>query len=313
MLVAQVALDSGIMSASTVTSAQAIIATINEWAATSPEFVSSAVWADDLKSEANYLEANWHFIDLPVEDEANPPPAPPPAPPAENVAWAVSEGSSTVRAAKSTLLDKSRQLRFMVHFVGDVHQPLHAASYFSEQFPSGDAGGNAWPITSPIASNLHSFWDSGAGQWSTDISRPLSPASQAQLKADAAALMTEHPASSFGTLVSAWPPMIWANESVELAATVAYTAPQAPTAIPDAYVTEAVALCRKQVALAGYRLATQIEYTLGQGQAAEPKVVAWAREAEAQLLAAARARRESAPTSRQQRQQHAHLRAGATA
>jgi hypothetical protein len=60
--------------------------------------------------------------------------------------------------------------------------------------------------------------------------------------------------------------------------------------------------------LAGYRLATQIEYTLGKGQAV-PKVAAWAREAEAQLLAAAHARRESAPASRQ----HTHLRAGATA
>jgi hypothetical protein len=308
MLVAQVAFDSGIMSASTVTSAQAIIAEINKYAPASNEFVSAAAWADDLKSEGNYLEANWHFIDLPVEDEANPPPTAPPNPPTENVAWAVSEGSSTVSSPKSTLLDKSRQLRFMIHFVGDVHQPLHAASYFSEQFPSGDAGGNAWPITSPIATNLHSFWDSGAGQWSTDIPRPLSPASQAQLKTEAAALMTEHPASSFGALVSAWPPGIWANESVELAATVAYTAPQAPTPVPDTYVTEAVALCRKQVALAGYRLATQIEYTLGKGQAV-PKVAAWAREAEAQLLAAAHARRESAPASRQ----HTHLRAGATA
>jgi hypothetical protein len=309
MLVAQVALDSGIMSASTIESAQAIIAEINKYFPNSPEFVTAGVWADDLKSEGNYLEANWHFIDLPVEDESNPPPEPPPAPPAENVAWAISEGSSTVRAAKSTLLDKSRQLRFMVHFVGDVHQPLHAASYFSEQFPDGDAGGNAWAITSSIAKNLHSFWDSGAGQWATDLPRPLSPASQAQLKTEAAALMSEHPASSFGSLVAAWPPTVWANESVELAATVAYTAPQAPTPIPDDYITEAVALCRKQVALAGYRLATQIEYTLGQGSSAEPKVVAWAREAEAQLLAAAHARRDGAPS----RQQHSRLRAGAAA
>ena len=311
MLVAQVALDSGIMSASTASAAQALIAEIASYYPGSPDFVTAAAWADDLKSESEYLEANWHFIDLPVVDAQSPPPAPAPAPPVENVAWAITEGSSTVRAAKSTLLDKSRQLRFMVHFIGDVHQPLHAASYFSEQFPDGDAGGNAWPIAGvTYATELHAFMDSGAGQWVTDLPRPLSPASRATLVADAAALIAEYPAASFAPgVVSAWPPTVWANESMDLAATVVYTAPQAPTPLPADYISTTTTLCRRQVALAGYRLATQVEYVLGAaraGSTAESRYVAWAREAEEQLLAAAHARRE--PAAR-----HPRLRAGAAA
>src|SRR6201999_2917367 len=45
-------------------------------------------------------------------------------------------------------------LRYLVHFVGDVHQPLHAVS-------DADLGGNCEHIDPPIgdAQNLHALWD----------------------------------------------------------------------------------------------------------------------------------------------------------
>ena len=298
------------MSAATIASAQALIKELNSYYPASPDFTQSAPWADDLKSQGAYEEANWHFIDIPVVDENAPPPAAPPSPPTENVAWALTEGSSTISSAKSTLLDKSRQLRFMVHFCGDIHQPLHAASYFSQQFPDGDAGGNAWPVAGVSYTNeLHAVMDSGAGLWVTDLPRPLSPADAATLQTDAAAIIAEHPRSdpTIAPLVSAWPPMKWANESVELAQSFVYTAPQAPTPLPAAWIEQAQALSRRQIAIAAYRLAYQVEYLLGAARrnSAEERLAAWAREAEEQLLDAQRARRE--PARRAQR-----LRAGAS-
>jgi hypothetical protein len=55
--------------------------------------------------------------------------------------------------------ERRRALKFVVHFVGDVHQPLHAAR-------AGDRGGSLAQVRVPTrtgerGSNLHAWWDSG--------------------------------------------------------------------------------------------------------------------------------------------------------
>lgn len=53
-------------------------------------------------------------------------------------------------------------LRLLLHFVGDLHQPLHGATLFDEIFPEGDRAGNFFPIYMGEAkTNLHAAWDSG--------------------------------------------------------------------------------------------------------------------------------------------------------
>ena len=295
MLTAQVALDSGIMSAATAASVQQITAEIAAYYPASPEFISSACWADDLKSSGAYQEAEFHYIDIPVESASSPPPAAPPAPNDMNVAWAIGEAHSTVYGKKSTLLDKSRQLRFITHFVGDVHQPLHAASYFSAQFPAGDAGGNAWPVAGVSYTNeLHAVWDSGAGQWVTDIVRPLNDTGKAWLSAFAASIMAAHPASdpSIAPLILETQPMAWANESNALAASFVYTAAQAPTPLSADYVTQAQAMSLRQIAIGGYRLATLLEYIFTSAE--DRRAAAWREEARKQLLEAAAAAADAA-------------------
>ena len=52
-------------------------------------------------------------------------------------------------------------LRLIIHYVGDVHQPLHAAALVDSKYPSGDQGGNAEKIPSKDGvSDLHFVWDS---------------------------------------------------------------------------------------------------------------------------------------------------------
>ena len=61
--------------------------------------------------------------------------------------------------------EKSTALRFLTHVVGDVHQPLHSAELYSEEFPKGDMGGNLFKINYIPDKNingLHKFFDSGA-------------------------------------------------------------------------------------------------------------------------------------------------------
>lgn len=60
----------------------------------------------------------------------------------------------------------------LLHFVGDLHQPLHCTALFNEQFlpPLGDRGGNDFKIkyTSEFNKNytqLHSLFDAVAGEY----------------------------------------------------------------------------------------------------------------------------------------------------
>lgn len=58
---------------------------------------------------------------------------------------------------------RSFALRLIIHYVGDLHQPLHAVAEVDSKYPSGDQGGNAESLPSICgAGNLHAVWDSVA-------------------------------------------------------------------------------------------------------------------------------------------------------
>lgn len=55
----------------------------------------------------------------------------------------------------------STGMRLLMHYTGDIHQPLHATSRLDKEYPAGDRGGNSFPVPSIMgAKNLHSVWDS---------------------------------------------------------------------------------------------------------------------------------------------------------
>lgn len=48
-----------------------------------------------------------------------------------------------------------------MHYVGDIHQPLHASTRVDSQYPNGDRGGNSFPVASKDGiKELHAVWDS---------------------------------------------------------------------------------------------------------------------------------------------------------
>ena len=54
----------------------------------------------------------------------------------------------------------------IIHYVGDVHQPLHSTALVDSEYPSGDRGGNSEHIPSiDGVSNLHAVWDSVLYTW----------------------------------------------------------------------------------------------------------------------------------------------------
>src|SRR5437867_3185221 len=62
---------------------------------------------------------------------------------------------------------KAYDLAWMLHLVGDVHQPLHMANQYGSMFQSpaqgNDAGGNGIPVQYAGYHELHGFWDGAPG------------------------------------------------------------------------------------------------------------------------------------------------------
>ena len=52
-------------------------------------------------------------------------------------------------------------LRLIIHYVGDIHQPLHCVNLVNSDYPEGDKGGNAFKLRYRYrVKNLHALWDS---------------------------------------------------------------------------------------------------------------------------------------------------------
>lgn len=65
---------------------------------------------------------------------------------------------------QTTTADKAVALCWILHIVGDIHQPLHAAALFAADFPEGDRGGNSFCVRiEGSVQRLHTFWDGALG------------------------------------------------------------------------------------------------------------------------------------------------------
>ena len=62
--------------------------------------------------------------------------------------------------------EKAIHLCWVMHLVGDIHQPLHCVSLYCEQFPNGDHGGNdsLYRLGGKRIIKLHPFWDELLGK-----------------------------------------------------------------------------------------------------------------------------------------------------
>lgn len=55
---------------------------------------------------------------------------------------------------------KSLALRLLIHYIGDIHQPLHSIVRVDENYPKGDLGGNSFRLPEHKGdTNLHAVWD----------------------------------------------------------------------------------------------------------------------------------------------------------
>jgi hypothetical protein len=220
------------------------------------DFVNASHWLDDLRSaEELYDKKNpqnfgdIHFVDTPFSDDGT---ALPPVP-ARNI---LTELNRSVDILKTSTDDNARAqaLRFIIHFVGDIHQPLHCATRVRKNQKDGDQGGNfVKDIT--VAKNLHSYWDGGLGTFPKQGPN-FAPPSLASVSTAVKRIVAANPASAAGiNLNDPTNFQSWANESFELAKTRAYDGMESGKPPTASYRKEGVKVANQRVAWGGYRLA----------------------------------------------------------
>lgn len=147
---------------------------------------------------------------------------------------------------------KSYDLVWLIHLVGDVHQPLHCATRISTTNPKGDLGGNLVVVAGP-SKELHAFWDGALGEGETRNFSTAAKVAAALPPADAS-LTSDDKVDD------------WAAESYALAKSAVYVDPVVaglgPFTLNSAYTTNAEQIARQRVALAGARLANLLKTAL---------------------------------------------------
>lgn len=223
------------------------------------DFVTAACWADDIRRDRRET-GHWHYIDIHFRQDGKPDTN---KPDPENAVWALDKFEKILADKSAPASDRADALRFVLHFVGDVHQPLHATSRDSDAMPGGDAGGNRFTIQAPDIyagdprppHNLHVIWDLGCGFLpSTRMSdRPLNAETRQEMQQLASQVEAAHPFSSLPQARNL-DPMTWAKESFQEDVKFVYSLPEGskPT---DTYMAEGQKICKLRLALAGYRLA----------------------------------------------------------
>src|SRR5438270_13657961 len=98
----------------------------------------AAHWPDDVRGTMP-ATADEHFVDKPFFTDGSPLPADLPKP--VNVIEALQATVATLQHGTSDA-EKTKALRFLIHYVGDIHQPLHCATRVTQAMPEGDRGGN---------------------------------------------------------------------------------------------------------------------------------------------------------------------------
>jgi hypothetical protein len=237
-------------------------------------FQQASIWPDILRDieeneRAKYHRSSWHYINMPVylEDSDE-----------QKLAGKLRHNMSLdfspplrqnlniIQALKGNLLvwndvdasdaDKAIALCWILHLVGDMHQPLHTVALFSKAYyPEGDRGGNSINVSwDPEPINLHAVWD-----WLPNRFENLEPGDMTVdlLRSDV----------SSATSVD-----LWLRRHAQLAKALVYTdqvkeqllAGFTEKKFPEIklsefYLSNGVLVAKEQVVLAGHRIAGFLE------------------------------------------------------
>jgi hypothetical protein len=226
------------------------------------DMLNEATWADRYRT-GHPETGDWHFVDIELDHPdlqsacfgfpaAGPVASQGPA--HDCVVNKVSEFTKELANRATPAAERLLALKFLLHFVGDMHQPLHDVD-------NHDKGGNCVLLNlgGPRAVNLHRYWDtvvvSGLGddpQTVADtLARQITPENKATWEQG--------------------DPALWAQEGFDIARTTVYTigskpgctSDPSPVGLPPGYAEAARETVSTQLEKAGVRLAAALNRALG--------------------------------------------------
>lgn len=225
-------------------------------------FVRASTWPDEIRGTAKpklapFDHPNWHFVDYPLKAPSftsGPSPAP-----TDDVLFGLKRSLATLADKKAGLAQRAAALSWVIHLIGDIHQPLHCATLVTPVFkaPDGDRGGNSFHVFETAAkmqhhdtTRLHSFWDARLGS----ARRPSPTVAVTEAKR----LTSLHPRASLPELKAGTTAVKWSLESRDLCAGDVYRLKgvmlKTDAVLPAGYDANAEKVALRRIALAGYRL-----------------------------------------------------------
>jgi hypothetical protein len=237
-------------------------------ALTAGDFPSRATWADKYRN-AHRETAAWHFVDIEIdrpdlEDACFGFPISPAGqwasqgPAQDCVVNKIDQFAAELKSPSTPPAERILALKFLIHLMGDLHQPLHAADHH-------DRGGNCISLSQPQGAQnnrgvqtLHAYWDvsvvSALGQSAAQIADQL----------DARLSAADIKEWTHGT------PRNWAMDTFEIGRRDVYALASMPTcqnggsvALSPAYQRQAEKDAATQLLKAAVRLAAVLNRALG--------------------------------------------------
>lgn len=207
--------------------------------------VAASTWPDEIRDMPRYQRLwkqsrRMHYINFGSRDCDYVPPRD--CRDGECVVAAIAHDESALANHRLSARQRSRALVFLVHFIGDVHQPLHAGYRH-------DAGGNAYQVRfEGKGTNLHHVWDSS-----------LLRTRHMDWRQYADFLATEGPVTLPATEPGMAPTVQWAEESCRI---TRHIYPRGHR-IGTRYVQHELPVAERRLREAGARLAAVLNRILG--------------------------------------------------
>jgi nuclease S1 len=225
--------------------------------------IASAMEAASIRPDTEFrgrdrATESWHFIDLCLQDRRSDVAAR--CPHGNCVTAKIDDYTKRLKSGNYDRWGAAGDLAFLIHFVGDVHQPLHAAN-------NADRGGNCVPVDSRSqARNLHDAWDTAIVkhlEYTIDYGRALTTAhklertyaaeqaSDAWISADAIAWETHEVARS-----DVYDALRIPLEPCQPAVNLCLNPVGHAVELDSSYMNDAARVAGHQLAKAGFRLAS---------------------------------------------------------
>lgn len=203
----------------------------------------ASTWPDAVRQDRPD-SVPWHYIQLPLGPGDGPLPTE-----TNQIVWAIEHFREQAQISVDPV-QRAEALAYLIHLVGDIHQPLHASNYYGPGYESGDQGGGKVPFVTPWSKDLHQYWDSAAQPPEVTVEELKEMAVRSGGGPDAHEVNFK----------------LWADESHAFSVNVAYPSGQPPTEVTAEYTERARQLCLRRLFLAGLRLSYVLE-KLGPGAA----------------------------------------------